>query len=42
MGVDIGTTSTTAVIFNVKGEVVAWESRGYPLTISAHISSERF
>ncbi|WP_260448681.1 gluconokinase [Listeria grandensis] len=31
MGVDIGTTSTKAVIFDGNGEVVARESRGYPL-----------
>ncbi|EUJ30510.1 hypothetical protein PCORN_08417 [Listeria cornellensis FSL F6-0969] len=31
MGVDIGTTSTKAVIFDVDGELVARESRGYPL-----------
>ncbi|MBC1336451.1 gluconokinase [Listeria booriae] len=31
MGVDIGTTSTKAVIFDGNGEVIARESRGYPL-----------
>ncbi|AQY52183.1 hypothetical protein PWEIH_07186 [Listeria weihenstephanensis FSL R9-0317] len=31
MGVDIGTTSTKAVIFDASGELVARESRGYPL-----------
>ena len=31
MGVDIGTTSTKAVLFSKKGEVITTSSKGYPL-----------
>ncbi|CDQ18536.1 gluconate kinase, FGGY family [Halobacillus karajensis] len=31
LGIDIGTTSTKAVLFNEKGDVIQKESQGYPL-----------
>ncbi|WP_143808197.1 FGGY family carbohydrate kinase, partial [Oenococcus oeni] len=31
IGVDLGTTSTKSVLFDLKGHIIASSSKGYPL-----------
>ncbi len=39
LGVDIGTTSTKAVLFTEKGKIIQQENIGYPFTYAGYFNS---